>query len=626
MLNFKTTSELKVSSKIAEQIIGQDQGLQLIKKAAQHRRHVLLIGHPGTGKSLLGQALAELLPTANELQDVLCYPNEKDPNNPIIKTFPAEEGEKTIVKLRNSFENSLSSRRFYLLIMGSIFLFFLGYFLWNAFKESPYGPIAIVQGVSTVIWILFIGFMLFSRAPGFLKTLTGLAMIPKPLITHKKNDPAPFLDATGSHSGALLGDVLHDPLQSGGLGTPPHERIVPGMVHRANGGVLFLDEILLLSPKSQQELLSILQEKKYPITGQSEHSSGAMTRTQPVPADFVLVAAGNEETIVKMHPALRSRIRGYGYEIHMNHDMDDTLENQMKIAQFIAQEVVKDKKIPHFSLAAVEEIINEAKRRAGTSGKLTLHLRELGGLVRAAGDLAKEEGKNITERDHVIRAKILARPLEQQLADKYIEEKKKYEVIIIKGKIIGRVNGLAVMGTETSLSGIVLPIESEVTPGGMQGTEIVATGQLGKIAQEAVKNVSAIILKYFGKDLKEKYDIFVQFLYTYSGVEGDSASIAVATAIVSAFTKAPVKQNYAMTGSLSVRGEVLAVGGVTQKAEAAIGAGITHLIIPKTNLNDVILSEEKRNQIKIIPVERIEEVLKEVLDWKGKEKILKKLK
>ena len=626
MLNFKTTSELKVSSKIAEQIIGQDQGLQLIKKAAQHRRHILLIGRPGTGKSLLGQALAELLPTGGELQDILCYPNEKDPNNPIIKAFPAEEGEKTIVKIRNSFENSLSSRRFYLLIMGSIFLFFIGYLLWGAFKESPYGPIAIVQGVSTVIWILFIGFMLFSRAPGFLKTLTGLAMIPKPLITHKKNDPAPFLDATGSHSGALLGDVLHDPLQSGGLGTPPHERIIPGMVHRANGGVLFLDEISLLSPKSQQELLTILQEKKYPITGQSEHSSGAMTRTQPVPSDFVLVAAGNEETIAKMHPALRSRIRGYGYEIHINHDMDDTSENQMKIAQFIAQEVVKDKKIPHFSIFAVEEIINEAKRRAGTSGKLTLHLRELGGLVRAAGDLAKEEGKSIAEKDHVIRAKVLARPLEQQLADKYLEEKKKYEVIITTGKIIGRVNGLAVMGSETSLSGIVLPIESEVTPGGMQGTEIVATGQLGKIAQEAVKNVSAIILKYFGKDLKEKYDIFVQFLYTYSGVEGDSASIAVATAIVSAFTKAPVKQNYAMTGSLSVRGEVLAVGGVTQKAEAAIVAGITHLIIPKTNLNDVILSEEKRNQIKIIPVERIEEVLKEVLDWKGKEKILKKLK
>ncbi|MBI2106056.1 ATP-dependent protease LonB [Candidatus Woesearchaeota archaeon] len=427
-----------------------------------------------------------------------------------------------------------------------------------------------------------------------------------------------------TESGNLLANNLLVK-NSGGLGTPPHERIIPGMVHRANGGVLFIDEVATLTPKSQQELLSILQEKKYPITGQSEHSSGAMTRTQPAPADFVLVAAGNEETIEKMHPALRSRIRGYGYEIHMNHAMDDTEENENKIAQFVAQEVVKDKKIPHFSREAVEEIISEAKRRSGTSGKLTLHLRELGGLIRAAGDLAKEEGKEITERTHVIRAKILARPLEQQLADKYIEEKKKYEIIITKGKIIGRVNGLAVMGTETSISGIVLPIESEVTPGGGQGTEIIATGQLGKIAKEAVKNVSAIILKYFGKDLKEKYDIFVQFLYSYSGVEGDSASIAVATAIVSAFTKAPVKQDFAMTGSLSVRGEVLAVGGVTQKAEAAIEAGIKNLIVPKSNEKDIILSKENQAKINIIPVTRIEEVLKHALDWKGKEKILRKL-
>ena len=209
--------------------------------------------------SLLGQALAEMLPTKNELQDVLCYPNEKDPNNPIVKTFPAEEGEKTIVKLRNSFENSLSSRRFYLVIVGSIFLFFIGYFLWGAFKESPYGPIAIVQGVSTVIWILFIGFILFSRAPGFLKTLTGLAMIPKPLITHKKTDPAPFLDATGSHSGALLGDVLHDPLQC-------HSSIVNITETIPNGNLIQLQQ-----KQISEKINEILNKKKSKIIKQKDY-------------------------------------------------------------------------------------------------------------------------------------------------------------------------------------------------------------------------------------------------------------------------------------------------------------------------------------------------------------------
>src|SRR3989344_1500562 len=115
---------------------------------------------------------------------------------------------------------------------------------------------------------------------------------------------------------------------SGGLGTPAHERLVPGMIHKANGGVLFCDEIANLKPESQQELLTILQEKKYPITGQSERSSGSMVRSEPVPCDFVLVAAGNIHTLKNIHPALRSRIRGYGYEIYMNDTMDDNKENR----------------------------------------------------------------------------------------------------------------------------------------------------------------------------------------------------------------------------------------------------------------------------------------------------------
>ena len=126
---------------------------------------------------------------------------------------------------------------------------------------------------------------------------------------------------------------------SGGLGTPAYERLIPGMIHRSNGGVLFIDEIANLRPESQQELLTAIQEKKYPITGQSERSSGAMTRSEPVPCDFVLVAAGNLETVKNMHPALRSRIRGYGYEIFMNETMLDNKENRLKIARFVAQEM-----------------------------------------------------------------------------------------------------------------------------------------------------------------------------------------------------------------------------------------------------------------------------------------------
>ena len=412
---------------------------------------------------------------------------------------------------------------------------------------------------------------------------------------------------------------------SGGLGTPPHLRVEPGMIHRVSGGVLFLDEIATLSQKAQQELLTAMQEKKYSITGQSELSSGAMTRTDPIPCDFVLVAAGNYMDLAKVHPALRSRIRGYGYEVYMNVDMPDSPENREKIYRFIAQEVSKDEKIPHFSTEAAETIVFEARRRAGRKNKLTLKLRDLGGLIRAAGDVAKEKGHQFVLSQDVFEAKMSAKTLEQQMVSKALDEKKDYEVFLNQGKAIGRVNGLAVSGDGDA--GLILPIEAEIAPAQSRSEgKIIATGKLGEIAKEAVKNVSALIKKLSGKDLKQ-FDIHIQFLQTYEGVEGDSASVSVATAVISALENIPVNQSVAMTGSLSVRGEVLPVGGITAKVQAAVQTGFKKVIIPKANIEDVVLSPEDLKKIEIIPVVSLNEVLDHALEKnKNKLKLLANLK
>lgn len=615
-MTFKSTEEIKVPDKLVDQVIGQDEAVYIIKKAASQRRHVLLIGDPGTGKSLLGMALAEMLPKS-QLKDILALPNNADENNPLIKVVEAGKGKEETQ--RSVMDASGWARNQNILFFALAILSMLApWWVREKYQSDIMFAAFFLGGLVFLVGVVI--FINFNRR----MKMTGEAVIPKVIVDNTNQKQAPFYDATGSHAGALLGDVLHDPFQSGGLGTPANQRVVAGLIHKAHMGVLFIDEIATLDPRTQQELLSALQEKRYPITGQSERSAGAMVRTDPVPCDFILIAAGNLETVQHMHPALRSRIRGYGYEVYMNETIPDNKENQEKIARFIAQEVKKDGKIPHFSKDAVEAIIEEARKRANRKGHLTLHLRGLGGLVRAAGDLAKEENEKLVKSGHVKKAKVLARPLEQQIADKFIERKKEYEVIVTEGKIVGRVNGLAVIGSGSAYSGILLPIEAAVTPGGKK-SEIVATGKLGEIAKEAIKNVAAIVMNYFGEDIKEKYDIYVQFLQTYEGVEGDSASIAVATAIISALKDVPVRQDTAMTGSLSVRGEVLPIGGVTSKVEAAIEAGIKRVLVPKSNLQDIVIDKEKLNGLKLIPVETLIDVLREALDWKGKEKLLKQI-
>ncbi len=596
-IDFHDTAEISVPPRLIDQVIGQDDATEIIKKAALQRRHVLLIGDPGTGKSMLGVAMAELLPK-EVLVDTLVLPNPKYPNNPRIATLPAGHGIRKVEMDREVAKKS-GNKRFIISIV--ILLAIIGYALIATAGNPASQP-------TTLLMAMFVGFFIFFMLNQ--QRSRSEMLVPKLLVDNNNTTRAPFNDATGSHAGNLLGDVRHDPFQSGGLGTPPHERVEAGLIHKSNMGVLYCDEIGTLEMRTQQKMLTAMQERKLQITGQSELSSGAMVRTDAVPCDFVLIAAGNMETTRNMHPALRSRIQGSGYEVYMEDTMPDSPENRRKLARFCAQEISKDKKIPHFTKEAVEEIIYESQRRANRKGHLTLRLRELGGLIRAAGDLGKEKNEQLVTAETVRFAKTIARTLEDQISDNYARDKKMYKIIEVEGTKVGRVNGLAVINQR---SGIVMPIESEVVPAFSQKEgKIIATGQLRIIAREAVQNISALVKKFVGTDISN-FDYHIQFVGAYAGVEGDSASVSIATSIISALEKAPVRQDTAMSGSLTVRGRVIPVGGVTAKIEAAAEAGIKRVLIPFQNIDDVKIEEKYDGKIEIIPVETFTDVLREVL-------------
>jgi Lon-like ATP-dependent protease len=700
---FKSTKDYPVSENLLEWVIGQERALNecylcleewvhklnylkkeqwyeawkdtkkekpLTTKTAPPGPYLLLLGDPGTGKSLIGRALAshltELYEKQNiQLQDVICWQNDIIPSEPKISCHPAGEGKKILLKQKLKEGKRLFLQRvgvkilIYLLISIALIFMFAGfYYLWQQKLSWDANTLnAVGQPVQTAYKGNFGKYMLDSFVSigtttflpagmllmflilvtvisrfGVLGSSKGIGgakatQVPKLIIDNSKK-VAPFIDATGHGSAQLFGSIAWDPLQTGGLGTPEHQRVTAGDVHRAHLGIIYIDEIKNLKPEETTTLLTVLEDGQLPITLRSRWSDAGGTAamavaTEPVPCMCFLVGAGNFDSIGQIHPALMDRIYGYGKVVRMNNDMPNTVENRRKYVQFIAQEASRFGLIP-FSREACEEIIDEGRRRSNKKDALNTKFRPMIAIIKTAATLAMNEGLQMVERRHVKEAiEKHCKTIQKQILEHQMSERGELLEIKPEGAKLGQIYGLAVVEDPYSgeMTGNVLTVKGFLeksnkgngnsSQGYYKVTGIAKKGKEQFIV-DSVAKVRSVILQRYGADIAQDYFTHIDFAQAY-GVDGPSAGVTMTILLCSLIEGKPIRQDVAVTGEINVGVDniiqVTAVGGLNEKIKAAEMWGFKKVIVPAKNYKHSI--DPKDYNLEVIAGENLDDYLKE---------------
>ena len=632
--------------------------------------YLLLLGDPGTGKSLLGRALSEKLTQVYKehgikLFDIVAWKNSSMPGQPRVSMHKAGEGKKLLqAEQHKDFKRKATTKiglKAIQILMLSVGLLLMGlglYFMvsawqsWNANGLSlgdtswqelynnnftsyfidqfiSMVPLTFIPGGSLIFFSVFIWW--FSRLGG----LGGLrggggaqqSDVPK-MIVDNSSGHAPFVDATGHRNPQLFGSVAWDPFQTGGLGTPEHQRVTAGDVHGASLGILYIDEVKNLDPEEAVTLLTVLEDGQLPITLRGKWHGGdtaAMAvSTEPVPAITFLVGAGNFDSIGQIHPALMDRIYGYGKVVRMNNDMPNTVENRRKYVQFIAQEV-KRFNLPPFSRDACIEIVEEGRRRSNKREALSTRFRPLISIVKTAATLAMNEEGKVVERRHVLEALgEHCKTIQKQLLEHEMSERGKLLEIKPEGTKLGQIYGLAVVHDPYSgeMTGNVLGVKAQLVRKSGLPRDIplkgyyrvtgVAKGQ--NFISDSIAKVRSVILQKYGVDIAQDYLSHIDFAQSY-GVDGPSAGVTMAILLCSLIEGKPIRQDVAVTGeiNLSVSNsiQITAVGGMHEKIKAAEAWGFKKVVIPQKNYLHSV--DVRDYTIDVVPAATLDDYLKECL-------------
>lgn len=442
------------------------------------------------------------------------------------------------------------------------------------------------------------------------------------LVDHSQTTGAPVVYEDHPTYQNLVGRVEYES-HMGSLVTD-FTLVRSGALHRANGGYLLLDaRKLLLQPYTWEGLKRALRARLINLESLGQVLgliSTVSLEPEPIPLDAKVVLMGERLLYYLLCQYDPDFIELFKVAVDFEDELPRSKDNDLLYAQLIATLGRKENLRP-FDRAAVARAIEHSARLAEDAERLSLHMQTMTDLLREADYWAGEEGKTVVDAAAVHQA-IEAQLYRGGRLRERIQETILRETVLIDttGEQIGQINGLSVFMLGDQAFGKPSRITARVRLGKGDVVDIERQVELGgPLHSKGVLILSSFLSGRYATEQPLALSASLVFEQSYGGVEGDSASSAELYALLSALADVPIKQKFAVTGSVNQHGEVQAIGGVNQKIEGFFDicqarglTGTQGVLIPTANVKNLMIRQDvvaavAQRQFHIYPVTTIDQ-------------------
>ena len=450
------------------------------------------------------------------------------------------------------------------------------------------------------------------------------------LVDHTQTTGAPVvLEANPSYHG-LFGRLEYE--VNAGMLTTHFTNIKAGSLHLANGGYLLINaHDLLKDVRAWNALKRALKQRVIQVDPRAQRESNQVLAKspdpEPIPLSIKIILVGSPGLYYGLH----DQDQDFGSLFKVRSDFDTTMprtpESELAYARFVASRC-HDEELLHFDKEAVAHVIEYGSRLAEHQEQLSTRFGLITDLIRESSYWAGINGRSIVTTPDVQQA-LLERTNRANRAEEEIFEMILDGTIFIAtaGRVIGQVNGLSVIDTGEYAFGQPGRITARTFMGddGLIHIEH-ETDMSGPIHHKGVLTLNGYLGGTYAQNQPLSMTASLTFEQTYVGIDGDSASSTELYALISSFSRVPLKQSIAVTGSVNQRGEIQPIGGVNEKIEGFFrlckARGLTGeqgVMIPASNVQNLMLNEDvvpavSANQFHILPVNHIDQGIEILTD------------